>query len=87
MDAAKMPETTMPQIKLGSSACAMTMKMFSAAACVPNWVGIIARPARPMHTPHASEITHQVVAMILDLRISSELRIDRKRTSTCGMPK
>ena len=87
IDAAKMPDTTMPHMKLGSNACDTTMKMFSAAACVANCVGIMARPTRPMHTPHAREITHQVVAIIRDLRISSELRMDRKRTSTCGMPK
>ena len=63
------------------------MKMFSAAACVANCVGIMARPTRPMHTPHASEITHHVVAMMRDFLISSELRMDRNRTSTCGMPK
>ena len=40
-----------------------------------------------MHTPHASETTHQVVAMMRDFLISSELRMDRKRTSTRGMPK
>ena len=52
-----------------------------------NCVGIMARPTRPMHTPHASEITHHVVAMMRDFLISSELRMDRNRTSTCGMPK
>ena len=87
MDAAKMPDTTMPHIKLGSNACETTMKMFSAADWVANWVGIMARPTRPMHTPQASETTHQVVAMMRDFLISSELRMDRKRTSTCGMPK
>ena len=69
MDAAKMPDTTMPHMKLGSSACDTTMKMFSAAACVANCVGIMARPTRPMHTPHASEITHHVVAMMRDFLI------------------
>ena len=87
MDAAKMPDTTMPHMKLGSSACETTMKMFSAADCVTNCVGIIARPTKPMHTPHASDTTHHVVAMIRDFLISSELRIDRNRTSTCGIPK
>ena len=57
-----MPDTTMPHMKLGSSACETTMKMFSAADCVTNCVGIIARPTKPMHTPHASDTTHHVVA-------------------------
>ena len=87
MDAAKMPDTTIPHMKLGSSACETTMKIFSAADCVTNCVGIIARPTKPMHTPHASDTTHHVVAMIRDFLISSELRIDRNRTSTCGIPK
>ena len=87
IEAAKMPETTTPHMKLGSRVCASTMKMVSASVEVSSSVGIIARPTKPMHTAQPSEITHQEVAMIRDLRTSSTLRMGRKRTSTCGIPK
>ena len=36
MDAARMPDTTTPHINAGKIICAMTMKIFSAAAFVPK---------------------------------------------------
>ena len=65
----------------------MTMKMFSAAALVPKYVGSMARPIKPMHRAHTMEITTHTTAMMRDWRTSSAERMPRKRTSTCGMPK
>ena len=87
MAAAKMPETTRPQKKLGSSIFDSTMNTDSAADWVRNSVGMTARPIRPMHTAEDRETTSQIMAMMRDFLISSEWRMDMKRMSTWGMPK
>ena len=82
-----MPDTARPHMKAGSSICDSTMSTFSAADSVPNCVGITTRPMRPMEMALNSEMTTHTTAMMREARISLCERMERKRVSTCGMPK
>lgn len=87
IEAARMPETTMPQRKDGSIMRESTMKMLSAADCVSSSVGMRKRPMMPMPMAQKMETTIQTMAMIRDCFTSCSLLMPMKRTNTCGMPK
>ena len=82
MVAARIPAMAKPAKSGGSKLVDIKINTFSAELFVSRSVGYSVRPIQPITTAAIREITHQMIAILLDIFSSFSLRIAIKRSST-----